>query len=49
MTDRDDLQQVDRLILDSLPILTIQSSQGVYPYMVTDGHVLQVGRQYEHE
>ena len=42
MTDRDDLTLIHRLMGDALPVLFIQSSQGVYPYVVKDGEELRL-------
>lgn len=43
MTDRDDLATIRRLILDAMPVLFVQSSQGSYPQVIAHGKPLHLG------
>jgi adenylate kinase family enzyme len=44
MTDRDDLGLARRLASSAMSVLRIQTSHGLYPYMLTDGSALQMTR-----
>lgn len=39
----DDLQVIQGLVRDALPVLTIQSARGIYPYAVTNEQPLRLG------
>jgi MoxR-like ATPase len=43
ITDRDDLGALRRLMRDAMPVLSVQSTQGIYPYAITDGKPLRLG------
>jgi MoxR-like ATPase len=43
VTDRDDLSAARRLMRDAMPVLSVQSTQGIYPYAITDGEPLRLG------
>ena len=42
MTDRDDLYTIRKIMQDAMPILFVQSSNGIYPYVVADRQDLKL-------